>query len=141
MDFRAFSGIPFGTDFDMRFLYTIPTDIIGAGSWWDSFTLQNTMSLSFLKNVLVTMKCDRLFLDSLYYIQTMSLAYWNMFKKLNYMFFLMSSEIIQNLLKKRFRMNSVSCEEIYFKLSSGGETVLLKFDECKTFNYQSFSKR
>ena len=43
----------------MGLVCTRLTDIIGAGSWFDSFTVQNTMWLSFVKKILMTMNSDR----------------------------------------------------------------------------------
>ena len=43
----------------MGLMCTRQTDIIGAGSWFDSFTVQNTIWLSLVKKILVTMNSDR----------------------------------------------------------------------------------
>ena len=59
MDFMKFSTIPFGTDFDMGLVCTRLDDLIGVGSWFDSFTVQNTMWLSLVEKILVTLKSEK----------------------------------------------------------------------------------
>ena len=49
MDFLKFSAIPFGTDFVMGLVCRRLTDLIGVGSQFDSFTVQNTMWLSLVE--------------------------------------------------------------------------------------------
>jgi hypothetical protein len=65
------------------------TDIIGAGSWFDSFTVTN-----------IVIVCEKI-------VTVISL------KKA------ISSE--------QCNISSVSCDKNYFKLSSSGATVILKF--------------
>ncbi len=59
MDFMKFSTIPFGTDFDMGLVCTRLDDLIGVGSWFDSFTVQNTMWLSLVEKILVTLNSEQ----------------------------------------------------------------------------------
>jgi hypothetical protein len=59
MDFLKFSANPFGTEFDMGLACTRLTDLIGVGSWFDSFTVQNTMWLSLVKKILTTINIER----------------------------------------------------------------------------------
>jgi hypothetical protein len=59
MDFIKFSAIPFGTQLDMGLVCTRLNDIIGVGSWFDSFKVQNTMWLSLVKKILVTLNREQ----------------------------------------------------------------------------------
>ena len=58
MDFLKFSAIPFGTEFDMGLVCTRLTDLIGVGSWFDSFTVQNRMWLSLVKKILESINSE-----------------------------------------------------------------------------------
>jgi hypothetical protein len=51
--------MPFGTGFEMRLVCTRLTDLIGFGSWFDSFTAQNTMCLSLVKEILAAINSVR----------------------------------------------------------------------------------
>jgi hypothetical protein len=59
MVFLIFSAIPFGTEFDMGlFVCTRLTDLIGVGSWFDSFTVHNTARLFLVQKILSTINSD-----------------------------------------------------------------------------------
>ena len=60
MDFLKFSAIPFGTEFDMGLVCTRLTDLIGVGSWFDSFKVQNRMWLSLVKKILQSINSEGL---------------------------------------------------------------------------------
>ncbi len=51
MDFMNFSTMPFGTGFDMGHVCTRLNELIGVGSWFDSFTVQNTMWLPVVEKI------------------------------------------------------------------------------------------
>jgi hypothetical protein len=78
MDFLEFSAIHFENEFDMGLLSTSLTDIIGACTCFDSFTVQNKNWLSLVKNIFVAMNSDQVLFGVLDYIGTMSLVYLNM---------------------------------------------------------------
>jgi hypothetical protein len=59
MDFLKFSAIPFGTEVDMGLVYTRLTDLIGVGSGFDSFTLQNTAWFSLVKKILASVNSEQ----------------------------------------------------------------------------------
>ncbi len=58
MDFINFSTIPFGTGLDMDHVCTRLNELIGVGSWFDSFTVQNTMWLSLVKKILQSINSE-----------------------------------------------------------------------------------
>jgi hypothetical protein len=58
MDFLDYSAINFGSQFDMGLVCEKLTDITGAGSWFDSFTVKNTTWLSFVRRIITTMNSD-----------------------------------------------------------------------------------
>ena len=59
MDFMNFSNIPYGTGFDMGLVCTRLNELIGAGSWSDSFTVKNTMWLSVVEKIPVTLNSEQ----------------------------------------------------------------------------------
>ena len=59
MDFIKFSTIPYGTGFNMGLVCTRLNELIGVGSWFDFFTLQNTMWLSVVEKILVTLNSEQ----------------------------------------------------------------------------------
>ena len=59
MDFMNFSTIPFGADFHIGLECRRLNELIGVGSWFDSFTLQNTMWLSLVKKILVAINSEQ----------------------------------------------------------------------------------
>ena len=59
MDFMNFSTIPYGTGFDMGLVCTRLNELIATGSWFDPFTVKNTMWLSVVEKILVTLNSEQ----------------------------------------------------------------------------------
>jgi hypothetical protein len=58
MNFLDYSAISFGSQFDMGLVCERLTDIIGAGSWFYSFTVNNITWLSLVRKIITAMNRD-----------------------------------------------------------------------------------
>ena len=130
MDFLEFSAIPIGTELDMGLVCSILTDI-GAGSWFDAFTVQNTMWLSLVKNIVVSMNSDRVLCGVFGLYPSYVAGILKHVEEINFYvlcnYKLTNAEYIEKAISsEQFTISYVSCEKNYFILSSRGETVLLK---------------
>ena len=133
MDFMKFSVIPFGTEFDMGLVCTRLDDLIGVGSWFDSFTVQNTMWLSLVEKILVTLNnnyqvmCSVIGLYPSYVAGILKhVVEINFYVLTND--YLTYADYIEKVTSSEQYIVSISCEKDHFTLSSGEETVLLKFE-------------
>jgi hypothetical protein len=59
MEYLNFSSISFGSEFEMRLVFTKLNNNIRAGTWFDSFTVQNTKWFSLVKNIVAALNSDR----------------------------------------------------------------------------------
>ena len=59
MDFMNFSTIPFGADFHIGLECRRLNELIGVGSWFDSFTVQNTMWLPVVEKILMNLNSEQ----------------------------------------------------------------------------------
>ena len=127
MNFMKFSTIPFGTEFDMGLVCTRLNDLIGVGSWFDSFTVQNTKWLS----LFVTLNSERV-IWAVFGLYPSYVA--GILKNVEINFYVLSNDYltyadyIEKVTSSEQCIISVSCEKDHFTLSSGEETVLLKFE-------------
>ena len=126
-----FSVIPFGTEFDMGLVCTRLDDLIGVGSWFDSFTVQNTMWLSLVEKILVTLKSEKV-ISAVFGLYPSYVAC--ILKHVEINFYVLSNDYltyedyIEKVSSSEQCINSVSGEIDYFTLPSGEETVILKFE-------------
>ena len=59
MEFLDFSAISFGSGFDMGIVCAKLNNVIGAGIWFDTFTVQNTKWLWLVKNIVAALNIGR----------------------------------------------------------------------------------
>ena len=132
MDLMQFSTIPFGTEFDMGLVCTRLTDLIGVGSWFDSFTVQNTMLLSLVEKILVTLNSEQVISAVFGLYPSYVAGILKHVVEINFYVltndYLTYADYIEKVTSSEQYIVSISCEKDHFTLSSGEETVLLKFE-------------
>jgi hypothetical protein len=133
MDFMDYSAISFGSQSDIELVCERLTDIIGAGSWFVSFTVKNTTWLSAVRKIITAMNSDSVLCEAfgLYPSYVAGILY--VVEEIHF-YVLCNDTIIcaeypeQEVSNEECTISSVSCDKNYFKLSSNGETVMLKFE-------------
>ncbi len=148
MDFINFSTIPFGTGLDMDHVCTRLNELIGVGSWFDSFTVQNTMWLPVVKKILMNLNSERTACVCVGLYPAYVAGILKQAVEIN--FYVLSNDYltyenyIENVASSEECIFSAMCEKDHFTLSCGDQSVLLKFEtrivDCKlpaiiTFTY------
>ena len=132
MEFPDFSAIFFGSEFDMRLVCTKLNNIVRAGIWFSTVTVQNTKWMWVVKNMVAAMNSDLMLCGAfglypgyvagiLKHVEEIHF-YVVCSDKLTY------SDYIEKAVSVEQCNTCVLCEENYFKLWSGGETIILKFE-------------
>ena len=148
MDFINFSTMPFGTGFDMGHICTRLNELIGVGSWFDSFTVQNTMWLPVVEKLLMNFNSERTIAAVVGLYPAYVAGILKPAVQLNFCVlsndYLTYENYIEKVASSEQCIVSVMCEKDHFTLSYGEQTVLLKFEtritDCKlpsviTFTY------
>ena len=131
MDFMNFSNIPYGTGFDMGLVCTRLNELIGAGSWFDSFTVKNTMWLSVVEKILMNLNSEQV-ISAVVGLYPSYVA--GILKHVEINFYVLSKDYlryldyIEKVASSEQCIVSVMCEKDHFTLSYGEQTVLLKFE-------------
>jgi len=102
---------PLDLNFDMGLVSERLTDVIGVGSWFDSFTVKNTAWLSLVRKIITTVNSDSVLCGT-----------FGLYPSY------VADILVQAVSNEECTFSNVSCDKNYFKLSSNGETVILKFE-------------
>ena len=133
MDFINFSTIPFGTGLDMDHVCTRLNELIGVGSWFDSFTVQNTMWLPVVEKILMNLNSERTACVCVGLYPAYVAGILKQAVEIN--FYVLSNDYltyenyIENVASsEQWCIVSAMFEKDHFTLSCGEQSVLLKFE-------------
>ncbi len=153
MECINFSTMPFGTGLDMDHVCTRLNELIGVDSWFDSFTVQNTMWLPVVEKIVTNLNSERMVCACVGLYPAYVAGILKQAVEIN--FYVLSNDYltyenyIENVVSSEQCIVCAVCENDNFTLSLGEQSVLLKFEtrivDCKlpaiiTFAYDMSSE-